>query len=208
MRFFDWLLRRPSRPTPSGQTRYEYPTGNVELAMRGERGEFLMAVMAEIKPRWTPGNEYLWDDYDPESLLDTPEKRQHLVNALLFGRLTVYRALRAAGRDVRGRDPFEFEDQVPEVMVRLRKRFPGVFKEGARPVRFEPRPLNLSPGDPGVAPPPPEDPALRQRWDQLERQALDAIHKQRTTEVLLTPRERIKKRLNLPRALPADYRAD
>ena len=130
---------------------YEYPTGNVELAVRVERGEFLMAVMADINPRWTPGNEFLWDEYDPESLVDAPEKRQHQVNALLFGRLAVYRALRAAGRDVRGRDPFEFKDQVPEVMARLRERFPGVFEEGAsHTVRVEVRPLKLSPGDPGL----------------------------------------------------------
>src|SRR5262249_60690025 len=66
---------------------------------------------------------------------------------------------------------------------------------------------NPSPS-PGVGPPAPEDPELRQRLAQLERQALDAIHKQRTTEALLTPRERIKQRLNLPRDLPADYGAD
>jgi hypothetical protein len=153
MGLFDWLFRKPAAPAP-GQKRYEYPTGNVELAMRTERGEHLMAVLADIKPRWTPGNEHLWDQYDPESLLDTPEKRQHLVNALLFGRLTVYRALRAAGRDVRGRDPFEFQDEVPEVMARLRERFPGVFGDGPRPtVRVEARPLKLSPGDPGLGPP-------------------------------------------------------
>jgi hypothetical protein len=124
MGLFSWLFRKPAAPSPTGGKRYEYPTGNIELALRVERGEFLLAVMADIQPRWSPGNEYLWDEYDPESLLDTPEKRQHLVNALLFGRLTVYRALRAAGQDVRGRDPFEFKDRVPEVMARLRARFP------------------------------------------------------------------------------------
>src|SRR5215510_9019754 len=110
MGLFNWLSRKPAPTDPVGGRRYEYPTGNVELAMRVERGEFLMAVMADIQPRWTPGNEHLWDEYDPESLLDTPEKAQYMVNALLFGRLTVYRALRAAGRDVRGHDPFEFTD--------------------------------------------------------------------------------------------------
>jgi hypothetical protein len=44
--------------------------------------------------------------------------------------------------------------------------------------------------------------------DQLERNALEAIHRERAAEALLTPWERIKKRLNLPRELPADYRAD
>jgi hypothetical protein len=119
--------------------------------MRVERGEFLMAVMADIGLRWTPGNEHLWDEYDPESLLDTPEKRQHLVNALLFGRLTVYRALRAAGRDIRGTDPFDFAGQVPEVMAQLGKRFPGVFGKGPAPVmNLKVSPLKLSPGDPGL----------------------------------------------------------
>jgi hypothetical protein len=97
MGLFNWLFRKSTRPAPSGQKQYEYPTGNVELAMRVERGEFLMAVMADIKPRWTPGNEYLWDEYDPESLLDTPEKARYAVNALLFGRLTVYRPHAAPG---------------------------------------------------------------------------------------------------------------
>jgi hypothetical protein len=154
MGLFNWLFRKATPPAPSGQKRYEYPTGNVELAMRVERGEFLMAVMADIKPRWTPGNEHLWDEYDPESLLDTPEKAWHLVNALLFGRLTVYRALRAAGRDVRGRDPLEFADQVPEVFAQLQTRFPGVFGEGSRPSpNLVVHRLKLSPGDPGLAPP-------------------------------------------------------
>jgi hypothetical protein len=138
---------------PSGLKRYEYPTGNEELAMRVERGEFLMNVIADITPRWAPGNEHLWDDYDPGSLLDTPEKRQYTVNILLFGRLAVYRALRAAGREVLGHDPLDFRDQVPEVMARLRERFPGIFDEGAQPaVRITLRHLELSPGDPGVEP--------------------------------------------------------
>src|SRR5207253_594576 len=149
MGLFDWLFRKAAAAGPAGKKRYEYETGNVELAVRVGRGEFIMAVMADIKPRRTPGNEYLWDEYDPESLLDAPEKRRHLVNALLFGRLAVYRALRAAGRDVRGHDPFGFKDQVPEVMARLRARFPGVFEEGARPgVSLHVRPLKLAPGDP------------------------------------------------------------
>ena len=152
MGLFNWF-RKPTRPAPPVQKRYEYPTGNVELAMRIERGEFLMAVLAEIKVRWTPGKEYLWDEYDPESLLDTPEKERYAVNALLFGRLTVYRVLRAAGRDVRGQDPFEFADQVPEVFAQLRARSPTVFGEGARPgLNVEVHQLKLSPGDPGFPP--------------------------------------------------------
>ena len=151
MALFRWLFRKPAALSPAGGRRYEYATGNAELAIRVERGEFLVAVMADIKPRWTPGNEHLWDEYDPESLLDAPEKARHLVNVLLFGRLTVYRALRAAGHDVRGHDPFGFKDDVPEVMARLRERFPGAFEEGTSPaVRVEARPLKLAPGAPGL----------------------------------------------------------
>ena len=130
MGLFEWLFRKPTAPSPAGGKRYEYSTGNIELATRVERGEFLMAVMADIKPRWTPGNEYLWDEYDPESLLDTSEKRQHLVNALLFGRLTVYRALRrdelteivrAAGfREVAWHQPEETGYYQPIVTARRR----------------------------------------------------------------------------------------
>jgi hypothetical protein len=64
------------------------------------------------------------------------------------------------------------------------------------------------PEDPGVAPLPSDDAARKQRLDQLERKALEAIHKERAAETLLTPRERIKKRLNLPQELPGDYGAD
>jgi hypothetical protein len=151
MSLFHWLFGKPTPPAPTGGKRYEYPTGNVELAARVERGEFLMAVIEDIRPRWVPGNEHLWDEYDPESLIDTPVKQQYLVNTLLFGRLTVYRALRAAGRDVRGRDPFEFAGQVPEVMAWLKARFPGVFGDGPKPaLHVEARPLRLSPADPGI----------------------------------------------------------
>jgi tetratricopeptide (TPR) repeat protein len=151
MGFFKRLFRRVSQAAPSGQKRYEYPTGNIEFAWRVERGEKPMAVMEDIHPRWTPGNEYLWDDYDPESLLDSPEKARHTVNALLFGRLTAFRALRSAGRDVRGQDPFDFADQIPEVFAQLRTRFPSVYGEGAsHGLNVEVRTLNRSPSDPGA----------------------------------------------------------
>jgi hypothetical protein len=153
MGLFNWLFGKTVPPAATGPKRYEYPTGNLELAARVERGEFLMAVIADIQPRWIPGNEHLWDEYDPESLIDTPDKRPYFVNFLLFGRLTVYRALRAAGQDVRGRDPFECADRVPEVMAKLKARFPGVFEEGAASdIQLVARPLELSPGDPGPGP--------------------------------------------------------
>src|SRR5262245_49702380 len=62
-------------------------------------------------------------------------------------------------------------------------------------------------GNPRRAPPP-EDPDLKHRFDQLEREALRAIQEERAAEQLLTPRERIKKRLNLPSELPGDFQAD
>ena len=150
MGLFSWFFPKKKRIPLFGSKKYEYATGNIETAIRIERGEYLMSVIADIKPRWTPGNEHLWDEYDPESLLDTSEKRQHLVNRYLFGRLTIYRALLTIGRDVRGKDPLEFKDQVPEVMTQLRKRFPGIFDGGPSPsVKLEALPLKLTPGDPG-----------------------------------------------------------
>jgi hypothetical protein len=158
MGLFDWLFRKSVGPTTSGQKRYEYPTGNVEMAIRVERGELLMTVLEEIRDKWTPGNEYLWDEYDPESLLDTEEKRGFMVNVLLFGRLTVYRALRATGRDVRGNDPLEFTKQVREVFAQLQTRFPTIFGDEPHPgVNLEVRELKLSPGDPGLGTTTPPD---------------------------------------------------
>ena len=64
--------------------RYEYPTGNIEMATRVNRGEPLPAVLEDLKRKWTPGYEYLWDEYDAESLIDSDEKRQFMVNQLLY----------------------------------------------------------------------------------------------------------------------------
>jgi hypothetical protein len=129
MGLFDWLFGRRKPPEVSlARKRYEYPTGNSEFAIRVNRGEPLPAVMEDIKPKWTPGNEYLWDEYDAESLIDTEEKRQYTVNQLLYSRLAVYRALRAVGKDIRGSDPFEYLGEVPEVCERLKGLFPDAFK--------------------------------------------------------------------------------
>ena len=127
MGLFDRLFRRRPEPPPPpapGLRRYEYPTGNLEVAIRLQRGEPLTAVIEEVRVRWVPGNEHLWDGIDPESLVDADDRRKYTVNHLLYARLTVYRALRAAGRDPGGRDPFEFAAEVPEVVARLRARFP------------------------------------------------------------------------------------
>lgn len=107
---------------------YDYPTGNVELAIRLNRGEPLPVVMNDIKTKWMPGNEYLWDDYDLESLINTPEKQHYLVNKLLYSRVTVYRALRECGKDIRGTDPFSHGEEVPDVMAKLKIQFPSLLK--------------------------------------------------------------------------------
>jgi hypothetical protein len=57
-------------------------------------------------------------------------------------------------------------------------------------------------------PQPSDDPELRQILDRIDRKWTDALQRERAAEALLAPRERIKKRLNLPAELPADYRAD
>ncbi len=108
-----------------GTKRYEYLSGNLELDTRVQGGEPLRSVLDEILLQWKPGNESLWDDYDAESLIDTEEKRREGVNQLLYSRLTIYRALWEAGKDIRGEDPFLFVDEVPELLQSLRERFPN-----------------------------------------------------------------------------------
>jgi hypothetical protein len=59
-----------------------------------------------------------------------------------------------------------------------------------------------------MGPQPPADPELQQILDGIDRKWTDVLQHERAAEALLTPRERIKKRLNLPTELPADYQAD
>jgi hypothetical protein len=108
------------------QKRYSFPTGNVETAERINRGEPLHKVINDIKPKWTPGNEHLWDDYDADSLVDDEEKRQYAVNQLLYCRIVLFRALRDIGKDVGGSDPFEYAEEVPAVLSDLKLKLPDV----------------------------------------------------------------------------------
>ncbi len=63
MGLLGWLFVKRSRPVAASRgRRYEFPTGNVELAIRVNRGEPLDAVGDEIMAMWTPGNEHLWDE--------------------------------------------------------------------------------------------------------------------------------------------------
>jgi hypothetical protein len=54
----------------------------------------------------------------------------------------------------------------------------------------------------------PDDPELQQILDRIDRKWTDALQRDRAANALLTPRERLKKRLNLPTELPDDYRAE
>lgn len=67
-------------------------------------------IFTKTKNRWTPGNEYLWDDFDIETLVDTQEKQSMIVNVLLHSRITKYRMLRKKGIDIRGTDPFAYNN--------------------------------------------------------------------------------------------------
>ncbi|WP_435019085.1 hypothetical protein TA3x_001082 [Tundrisphaera sp. TA3] len=104
--------------------RYEYPTGNLEMMIRAKAGEPFEVVMADIAAKWRPGNEHLWDDYDAESLVDTDEKRQYMVNQLIYSRIRVFRELKSRGFDTQGGDPFDHVDRTPELLDQLRDRFP------------------------------------------------------------------------------------
>lgn len=140
MGLFDWLFGKRSRPVAASTgRRYEYLTGNVELAIRVNRGEPLDAVGDEIMTMWTPGNEHLWDEYDVESLVDSPDKRRVVVNQLIYARISIYRALKSKGRDIRGRDPFGHIGECEEESERVRTLFPSLFHPPEAPVR-EPSP--------------------------------------------------------------------
>jgi hypothetical protein len=132
MGFFDWLFGKQNRPqAPRTGRKYEFVTGNVEFAIRLNRGEPFPALVNEIKSKWTPGNEHLWDEYDVESLIDSDEKTSQTVNQLLYSRITIYRALREKGMDIKGQDPFEYIEQAEEQITRLKMLFPALFPKGS-----------------------------------------------------------------------------
>jgi hypothetical protein len=79
---------------------------------------------------WTPGNEYLWDEYDVEPLIDSDEKRTESANQVLYSRITIYRALREKGIDIKGRDAFEYIEQAEEQVSRLKVLLPALFPKG------------------------------------------------------------------------------
>ncbi len=141
MGLFDWLFRKPaSAAPPPRMRRYEYPTGNIELAIRVNGGEPLPKVLEEIGVKWKPGNEHLWDEYDIESLVDTDEKRYHVVNRLLYARVKINRDLREKGKDIRGKDPFDYRGEAPEqvqhLQVKFPELFPGAFEGRLPPIQF------------------------------------------------------------------------
>jgi hypothetical protein len=132
MGIFDWLFGKGKQPPASRRgRRYEFVTGNVEFAIRLNRGEPFHALVQEIKSKWTPGNEHLWDDYDVESLIDSDEKKNQVVNQLLYSRITIYRALREKGMDIKGKDPFEYIEQAEEQITCLKVLFPALFPKGS-----------------------------------------------------------------------------
>jgi hypothetical protein len=142
MALFNWLFRKAASASPAPKRRrYEYPTGNIEFAIRVNGGEPLAKVLEEIGAKWMPGNEHLWDEYDIESLIDTEEKRSHVVNRLLYARVSIYRTLRARGNDIRGQDPFGCRGGAPEEVHRLEVRFPelfpGAFEGKLPPMQFK-----------------------------------------------------------------------
>ncbi|MEI6231551.1 MAG: hypothetical protein WCT04_00760 [Planctomycetota bacterium] len=121
-----WVFDIFRKRTPVyGKRRYAYSTGNIELGTRHASGESLKEVLEQVRLQWTPGNEYLWDEFDPQSLIDSEEQRKFNVNQLIYARICLYRALRATGHDIIGRDPFEYVELVPKECARLRELFPS-----------------------------------------------------------------------------------
>tara|TARA_Y100000310_G_C20451692_1_gene701056 strand:- start:429 stop:713 length:285 start_codon:yes stop_codon:yes gene_type:complete len=87
---------------------YEYLTGNLECMQRIKSGENPTEALNNVGQKWTPGNEYLWDDYDIESLINTPQKKSIFVNSLLYNRIKKYRELLEQGIDIKGKYPFSY----------------------------------------------------------------------------------------------------
>jgi hypothetical protein len=124
MRAFDWFFGKRKQSTGTSKTKYQHVTGNIEFATRVNRGEPSHVVIEDVNRKWTPGNEYLWDEYHIESLIDSDEKRLQTVNQLLYARVALYRALRSRGRDIKGLDPFRYALEVPDVAQTLSAKFP------------------------------------------------------------------------------------
>jgi acyl carrier protein len=110
--------------------RYSDVAGETEFSIREALGESLAAEIEQIHTQWTPGNEYLWDGIDVELLIDCPEKRELVPNQFLYARVTLYRALRSQGRDIRGLDPFAYALEVPDMARDLADKFPDALKGG------------------------------------------------------------------------------
>jgi plasmid rolling circle replication initiator protein Rep len=72
-------------------TPYPYPSPSKEILVRIWQGEDRATVQKEVRTRYQPGNEHLWDIYDIETLIDTPEKQATLENRLLYSRIKSYR---------------------------------------------------------------------------------------------------------------------
>lgn len=88
---------------------YTYLTGNVEAVERINKGEDMMLVFSDVQTKWTPGNEYLWDEYNIESLINTPEKDKLIVNHLIYKRIKKYRELKTKEIDIKGQDPMNYD---------------------------------------------------------------------------------------------------
>lgn len=87
---------------------------------RSDNGEDFMTVGKEVMDKWSPGNEYLWDEYDYTTLYNTDKKKTYVANTLLHGRIKVYLQLKEKGHDVKGKDPFKYKyllNEAPEATI-------------------------------------------------------------------------------------------
>jgi hypothetical protein len=73
-----------------------------------------------------------------DSLIDSEEKKSFVVNQLLYSRITIYRALRDKGVDLKGEDPFQHLGQAADQLPRLAALFPALFPNGSLAVPMWP----------------------------------------------------------------------
>lgn len=70
---------------------YEYENCAHELLMRVNNGENQDKVANEVSIMWAVGNEYLWNEYNIESILENSNKNNNEINKILYQRIINYR---------------------------------------------------------------------------------------------------------------------
>jgi hypothetical protein len=91
---------------------YNHKSGSYEVVERSKEDSNFEEIFQEVINRWKPGNEYLWDDYNIETLINTDKHNRPVINYLLYSRIIIYRELLKTGINIQGKDPHNFKDKI------------------------------------------------------------------------------------------------